>query len=151
MIKRLVWTIIFLSPAVLASLFAIFDLSADPTAMFSASGALDHTKESIQEFIGLFKEDTRHIGRFIWQVALAALFIAPYVFVWRGLFFIEIIPVVGHALRAAVICLIIVLPGILEFVNAFDQSPEIVSYIQTGVIALALIGLWLPKSWTTKK
>ncbi len=157
MIKRLVWTIILLTPSVLAGVIAIFDTESGAAGqLFNAGAAVNWTWDSIVEFVHLFNVDERDFWEFLKSVILASFFIAPLIFVWRGLFFIEWIPIVGHAFRAIVIAFIILLPGIFQILvnneiavgNNFIE--EFGLYMQTIVLALALIGLWLPKSITVR-
>ncbi len=161
MIKRLVWTIILLSPAVVAGFIAIIsgNDSGSATAMdlFNAGAAMNWTWVAIQDFIGIFT-DPSLIWDFIWHAIVAAFFIAPYIFVWRGMFFIEWVPVIGHAFRIIIIAFIISIPGVMQILSNSDVGSledsafleQAGVYLEMGVLSLALIGLWLPKSMTTK-
>ncbi len=156
MIKRLIWTIILLSPAVVAGFIAILSGDGESTSsLFNAGAAVNWTWDAIVEFIHLFSEEKRNVLRFIWVAIVAAFFVAPLLFVWRGLFFIEWIPVVGFGLRSVAMAFLILLPGIYQVIvtnvgaTNVEWASEITTYMQAIVLGLALIGLWLPKSITT--
>lgn len=156
MIKRLVWTIILLSPAVVAGFMSIIGGDGDASDIFNAGAAVDWTWKTIIDFTNLFKKDSdTSFWTFLWHLIVAAFFIAPYIFVWRGLFFIEWIPKIGHAFRAITLAFIIFIPGIMQVISNSGNSSEFLGqfgiYFNTAVIALSLIGLWLPKFITTKK
>ncbi len=157
MIKRLVWTIIILLPIVAASFFAIITNNEEGIGnVFNAGAAIDWSWDAIQEFINLFNEEKRAFWSFLWKAIVAAFFIAPLIFVWRGLFFISWVPIVGDGIKAVVFTFIIFIPGIYEVLSsagAIDvEFIDVAStYLTIVVVSLALIGLWLPKSLTTRK
>ncbi len=158
MIKRLVWTIILLSPAVVAGFIAIIqgeDGAESALQLFNAGNALNYTWEIfVDDIPSLFGEEPL-VWELIKDIILASLFITPFVFVWRGLFIIEWIPLVGHALRAITIAALIFVPGLLSIMaengNVITFSDDFNKYFEVIVLGLALVGLWLPKSMTRSK
>ncbi len=152
MIKRLVWTLILLSPMLIGSFLAIFKVDLNGAQLFNAGAVISYTWNAIQDFISLFKED-KQIWGFVLNVILAAFFMMPFIFVWRGLFFLGWIPLLGTLLRIIVLVLLLALPGILaETISSIGSVSinDVNTYLQTGIMALAMIGVWLPKSITTK-
>lgn len=154
MIKRLVWTIILLSPALFAGIVAIFGGQEQASNLFNAGAAMNYTWESIINLIDLFKKEET-IWTLIWHIILAVFFIMPFIFVWRGIFFIEWIPFVGSGLRAILIAALIFIPGVFQILSNKGDYGEFINefgvYFQTVVLGLALIGLWLPKAITCKR
>ncbi len=155
MIKRLVWTIILLTPAVLAGFIAILqgdEATGTALQLFNAGNALNYTWDIFRfDFPSLFGDEPM-VWEFVKDVALAALFITPFIFVWRGLFIIEWIPIVGYGLRAVSISALIFVPGLLSILanngNSINVSDDFNHYFELVVLSLALIGLWLPKAIT---
>ncbi len=158
MIKRLVWTIILLSPAVVAGFIAIIqgeDGTDSALQLFNAGNALNYSWEIIVDDIpSLFGEEPM-VWELIKDIILASLFITPFVFVWRGLFIIEWIPIVGHALRAIAIAALIFVPGLLSIIaengTTINISDDFNHYFELVVLSLALVGLWLPKGVTKSR
>ncbi len=152
MIKRLVWTIILLSPIVLAGFLSIIGVNTNIN-LFDAGNAVAYTWDSINDFFTLFGDDAQW-GSFILNVFLASFFIAPLIFFWRGMFFIEWIPKIGHALRAIALAFIIFIPGIFQIMvdSGIDSTflEQFGVYLQAAVLTFSMIGLWLPKSVTAK-
>ncbi len=149
MIKRLFWTCIVLSPAILTALLNAIGIGDGDSSLFNAGGALNYSIDAIKEFIDLFNESTRDIWAFIWKCIVAAFLIMPFIFVYRGLFFIGWIPLLGTILRLAALIAVFILPGLL-MESSNPDAITVGQYMEASVMIFAFIGIWLPKSITTK-
>ncbi len=148
MIRRLVWTIIILLPTVIISFLTILGWTGSDNTL--AGAALVSTWNTIKSFLELFGDDPM-FWDFLGNLILASLFIAPLVFVWRGIFFIGWIPLIGDAFRAIVMAAIVLTPWFMQLLaDGGGDYDTFINYFQTAVTAVALIGLWLPNFITTK-
>ncbi len=149
MIKRLVWTIIILLPTVIISFLSILGWTGSENTL--AGAALVSTWNAINTFIDLFGDEA-NFWAFLENLILASLFIAPLIFVWRGIFFIGWIPLIGDAIRAIVMAAIVLTPWLMQLLaDGSGDYDKFINYFQTAVTAIALIGLWLPNFITSKK
>lgn len=153
MIKRIVWTIILFAPVAIIGLLTsvgitVFD-GAEVTDIFNAGNIWTGLQKAWEDFMTFFNEDKdNQILDFFLQIIVVAFFVMPFIFVWRGLFFVGWIPFVGLVLRIICLIILIALPGVIAMAAdlAGAEDPNVYIYGVTSV--LVLLGIWLPKKWT---
>lgn len=142
MIKKLIWTLILVSPFIFAGIIAIF--SEDETLdIFNSSNAIGSWKNSFKEFFQIVSgNNDGSWGNFLIYLLVASFWTAPFWYCWKGTFFLEIIPFFGFGLRVFVFSLLFGLPGIAETVN-WEIIVSNSIYFTSIISIIALIGLWL--------
>ncbi len=145
MIEKMVWTIILLSLIAFASILNWADLDSGDLLNFGA--VLGYFTDFIKEFINLFYESKRDIWSFLENLILTALFITPFIFVWRGTFFFKVIPTIGFIFRILLMLTLIFLPWISNYFK-LDSAETIFEITELTIFVVAIFGIWMPKSWT---
>lgn len=149
MIKRIFWTLIIFGPIMFAGLWqAISGGDFNVFDVFNAGAVFDHIGDAWDDLVSLFSDDKRWLD-FFWQLILVAYFIMPFIFVWRGLFVLGWIPFVGFALRLIVLIILIALPGLMITLANSAGVSDANTFIEGIILLLVLLGIWLPKKWTT--
>ena len=137
MVKKLIWTIILLSPVIVGLTINAINGELTIDNIFQGEVAIGSWVEFFDTLINdQFAEWPEILGLFI----MAIFWTAPFWYAWKGTFIVGWIPLLGIFLRIIFISILLIMPPVFEL---WDSTAFISDWLGVILIGTALIGLWL--------
>lgn len=138
MIKKIIWTTIFLLPIILGGISIYGD-----AGLFDSSSMIGSWISFVDK---IFNDDEFNVGKFfaiVWLLIVAFIWTAPFWYAWKGTFIVGWVPLAGLFLRIGLIAILLVVPPLLTSLSDSNWAANISYYLSIALIVIALLGLWL--------